>query len=385
MKRKILFILVLCLIMAYNLFSGEELINEWAVLPENNGFIDIPAQKSPYSDKERTIRVYIYYPGGKITSINNLTGLFLALHNWGGTNAIGAPSPSVLSSRYNTVCIAVDYFQSGMRSPPKNGNPYDHGYLQALDALKALYYVYKGLEKKEIEFDKSRIYCTGGSGGGNISQMANKLAPRTFACIADFSGMPGLTDDIAFALPGGSFLNAGYSKNPDSPNYLTKDAQQIRDFGNPPHLDDMKKNGNNSLIFICHGEDDTACLATDKREIVKNMTKAGFKVDAHFISQKDIDGKLIKNSGHSIGDRTQLLLRFADKYFLPGSIEMQRNKVKCDFECKDDKVQYKTNNGYYLISYKKGYPVGKFVPKLGFSPKKRSPITVKNYFEVSWP
>ena len=40
-------------------------------------------------------------------------------------------------------------------------------------------------------------------GGGNITLMVNKLAPRTFAAAIDMSGMARLTDDIAFNLPGG--------------------------------------------------------------------------------------------------------------------------------------------------------------------------------------
>ena len=40
--------------------------------------------------------------------------------------------------------------------------------------------------------------------------------------LVDFSGMASLTDDIAFHLPGGSRLDAGYSQDPKSPNRLTQ-------------------------------------------------------------------------------------------------------------------------------------------------------------------
>ena len=354
MENKIFFILTSWFITACNLFSEEIPVNKWAILPENNASVDIPAQKSQYFPKKRTIKVYIYYPGETINNVNNLTGLFLTLHNWGGTEAKGAPSPFVLSSRYNTICIAVDYLQSGASTD----KPYDFGYMQGLDVLRALYFVSNALKQKGISFAKHRIYCSGGSGGGNVSLMANKLAPRTFACVVDLSGMASLTDDIAFNLPGGSCLKAGYSKNPEHPYYLNKDMKQIRDIGNSTHLSLMKKLENSAKIVVIHGVKDSFCLVSDKKRVVKNMQKAGLDIDAIFIESRDIDDELIKDAGHGIGDRTKLLIKFADKYLS----KINENK-KNDFECKDENIKYKTSNGYYIISYKRGYPVGKFVPK----------------------
>lgn len=329
-------------------------------LPETDGAVDIPAQKSPYYG-ERTIKVYLYYPGNSIKNVNEKTGLFLSLHNWGGTNSRGTPDPLVLSSRYNTVAICVDYLQSGVSMPTKEGHPYDFGYLQALDALRALYYVYNGLSEKGIAFDKSRLYCTGGSGGGNVTLMSNKFAPRTFACIMDLSGMASLSDDIAFNLPGGSKLNACYSNDPSNKNYLRKDDQEIRDTGNKAHLAEMKKLGNHAKIVISHGVDDSSCLASDKKRVFENMLASGLDAEAHFITKENVDGTLIKDSGHAVGNRTDLLIHFANKYFSPSSAEMKKNTGKCDFELRDEKVKYKTANGSFVISYAKGYPEGKFI------------------------
>ena len=98
------------------------------------------------------------------------------------------------------------------------GAPYDHGYLQAMDAIRAVHAVWSQLKAKSVPFDEGRVYAMGGSGGGNVSQMAAKLAPRTFACVVDICGMPGLTDGIAFGTKEyGSSLNAGYSRDPASP------------------------------------------------------------------------------------------------------------------------------------------------------------------------
>ncbi|MDD4181869.1 MAG: DUF2920 family protein, partial [Victivallaceae bacterium] len=361
-----------------NLIFAGTAVDRYPALPARNGSVILPAQKFPYHKGERTIKVYLYYPKGKLSEVNSTTGLFLTLHNWGGKNATGAPSPKILSIRYNTICIAVDYLQSGSRTV----EPYDYGYLQSLDALRALHYVWGALDAKGINFSKRRIYCCGGSGGGNVSQMANKFAPRTFACVVDLSGMASLTDDIAYNLLGGSKLNARYSKDPANLAYLEKQMQEIRDIGNPTHLEVMKKMGNIAKIIVIHGVDDTSCLASDKKRAVENMKAAGLDVEPHFIEKKDVDGKLIANSGHSIGNRTNLLIKYADKYLSEKSEDMKKN-TKADFEFKNEKIKYETSNGDYLISYKNGFPVSEFVPKAGYTPKERGPVipqhTMKSY------
>ena len=354
---------------AGNLIAVEKVIDKCPALPATNGSVILPAQKFPYFKGERTINVYIYYPKKTLSGVNATTGLFLTLHNWGGTKDYGAPAPTILADRYNTICIAVDYLQTGQQT----AEPYDFGYLQSMDALRAMQYVWAALEAKEIAFSKHRIYCCGGSGGGNITQMVNKFAPRTFACIIDLSGMASLTDDMAYYLPGGSIINARYSQDPESPAYLEKHMQEIRDIGNPTHLALQKKMGNRTKIVVIHGVDDKYCLASDKKRVVANMKAAGLDVDAHFIEKKDIDGKLIGNSRHSIGNRTQLLIKFADKYLSEKSKDM-RKITKPDFEFRNDEIKYETSNGHYLISYKNGYPISTFVPNNDYTPKQILPM-----------
>ncbi|MBN4074181.1 DUF2920 family protein, partial [bacterium AH-315-E10] len=291
--------------------------------------------------------------------VTDETGLMLSLHNWGGMGFTGAPDPGVLCKRYNVICIGVDYLQSGEGAPPESGFPYDTGYLQTLDALRGLFYVYHGLQKNHITFDATRLYATGGSGGGNVSLMANKLAPNTFACIVDLSGLASLTDDIAFGSPELTEVRAGYSRELDHPNYLSADAQMIRDPGCPTHIDVMMAAGNTALIVCIHGEDDKSCCVTDKRRVMNALKSAGADVQAHYMSQSDIDGDLIMDSGHGIGDRTHLLQHFADSYLLPDGPDMCRLKEPCNFES-GRAVCFPTEQGEYVIDYSMGYPEAKF-------------------------
>lgn len=328
-------------------------------LPAANGVVDIPAQEWPRQPGPRTIRVYIYYPGDELSNVTAETGLMLSLHNWGGTGAIGAPDPVTLANSFNVVAINVDYVQSGKYNA-ELGLPYDHGYFQALDALRGLYFVWNGLERAGISFAKGRMFATGGSGGGNVSLMADKLAPRTFACIIDICGMPKLSDDVAFNLPGGSRLNAGYSPNPDDPRYLNADAQAIRFTGHPGHAATMKALGNAAKIVIVHGTTDESCLQDDAREMADNLRAAGLDVEPHFITQADLDGEALTSTGHSLGDRTKIVSKFARQYLDPGSTEALVRTTPSDFERGDDEVRYETPNGAYIISYSEGYPEGRF-------------------------
>ena len=332
---------------------------EWPALPPSDGDVMIPAQEWPRSPGPRSVKAYVRYPGGALDNVNAGTGLMLNLHNWGGTDCTGAADPAALVDRYNVVVLSVDYLQSG---PHKEGDdtPYDFGYLQALDALRALYSVFNGLGQLDKPFAKGRIYATGGSGGGNVSLMANKLAPRTFACVIDMCGMAKLSDDIAFYLPGGSKLNARYNRDPESPRYLNADAQALRFPGHPGHVSTMKALGNTAKLIVVHGVSDESCPVEDAREMVRNMQGAGLDVEPYFIADADVDGKVLKTTGHALGDRTAIVHRFADRYLKPDSPEKFHREGTTDFEQRDEKVRYETPNGAYVISYVAGYPIGRF-------------------------
>jgi len=264
---------------------------------------------------------------------------------------------------YNVVAICVDYLQSGPYGDEGRAHaPYDFGYLQALDALRALYFVFNGLDEAGKAFARGRIYATGGSGGGNVTLMANKLAPRTFACAIDMCGMAKLAYDIAFGVPGRTGLNAGYSDDPGKASYLTPDDQALRFVGHPEHARTMKLLGNTCKLIVVHGVDDASCPVEDAREMVANMQATGLDVEPHFVTEVDLDGKALKSTGHALGDRTLIVFRLADEYLLPDSPGRVVRQGFTDFERRDTEVRYATPNGTFVISYESGYPIGRFEP-----------------------
>lgn len=334
---------------------------EWPPLPQEDGDALIPAQEWPRYPGARQVRVYVRYPGGSLDKVTEQTGLFLDLHNWGGTFHSGTADPEALANRYNTVVICVDYLQSGQDW--KETPPYDFGYLQALDAIRALYWVYDGLETHGVPFHKGRVYSTGGSGGGNVTLMVNKLAPRTLACAVDMCGMAKLADDLAFGIPGRTTLDARYSPDPEHPRYLNADIQALRFAGHPRHAARMKSLGNTCCLIVVHGVEDASCPVEDAREMVANLQAADLHVEAHWITKEDVDGEVFKTAGHALGDRTKIVFEAADKYLLPGGSHAAVREGKTDFEHADEAVRYETPGGVYVISYKNGWPLGRFERK----------------------
>lgn len=354
MKKSIVFLCMFCL-------GPWDADSQAAELPARDGTVSIETQEWPFQPGPRSVKVYIYYPGKKLENVNAETGLMLNLHNWGGTNTSGAGNPAVLTKELNVIAISVDYLQSGSWKD-QSGAPYDFGYLQAIDALRALSYVYHALIEKKIPFNSRRIYSTGGSGGGNVTLMCNKFAPHTFTCVIDICGMPRLSDDIAFQLPGGSSLNARYSQDKSAKNYLSPGAQEIRFIGNPEHLKLMKDRGHAAKIMIIHGTGDRTCPYTDARQMYEYMKAAELDVEAKFVTPADIDKVVFKSTGHSLGDRTKMIVKYGGDFIIPGRENFRLRKSSTDFELKQD-VIYPTSDGRYIISYTEGVPSVRFEAK----------------------
>ena len=339
--------------------------SEWPELPANNAAVELPAQEWPLKPGPRTFRILIHYPGGERARITAETGLMLTLHNWGGTDCIGTAQPAQLADRLNVVTICVNYLQSGRQASVDDPEPYDFGHLQALDALRALWYVQHQLQQSQQPFDSRRVFATGGSGGGNVTLMCNKLAPRTFTGIIDMCGMTRLNDDIAFHLPGGSSLNARWSRDPAHPYYLSPDEQELRDTTSPAHLAVARQLGNRCRHVIVHGRADDTCPFADAELLVQNLQQAELDVVPRFIGPGDLDGKVFTSAGHPLGNRTEIVFQVAGDWLAPAGAASLRRTGPSDFEAKDEAVVYPTTNGRFVISYREGYPVSRFEPATG--------------------
>jgi len=323
--------------------SGGETVNR--ILPQEQEF---DGQERPLQSGHRPVKMFVREPAA---GINPNTGLMLVLHNWGGVYN----SPEYIkwcgtfADRFNVIALSVNYLQSG--KDWRSSGPYDHGYLQAMDAIRALYAVWKQLKDGGTAFNEHRVYAMGGSGGGNVVQMALKLAPHTFACGVDICGMPGLIDAIAFGTgEWGTALNAGYSRDPESPAYLSPDMQEIRDFGHLGHCRLLKAANPGLKIVIVHGTEDASCPVGPKIRQFANMIEAGLQADGHFLTAADVDGVVITTTGHPVGDREKVVIRYADEYMKEQGRLAKGTSGPSDFT-RGGAFVYPTSGGRFIIDF----------------------------------
>lgn len=108
----------------------------WPTLPATDGPVEVPAQEWPLRPGARSVRVLVHFPGGKLANVGKETGILLTLHNWGGVDCVGTANPRELADKLNVIALCVNYLQSGPKDSIEGPEPYDFGYLQALDALR---------------------------------------------------------------------------------------------------------------------------------------------------------------------------------------------------------------------------------------------------------
>ncbi len=317
------------------------------VLPE---LAAIRGHKAPGHPEPRQVEVYICCPQG---GINENTGIMLVSHNWGGTWQTCAPWCGVIADKFNLITLDVNYWQSGWK---RGDAPYDFGVIQSMDCLLALREVRQHLTKRGIPFNRRRTYASGASGGGNVSQMLNKLAPRSFGCVIDLCG-PVLTWDVAL---GRGALDAGYSADPAAANYLTPAMMEIRDFGNPAHLAIQYRYNPEAQVVIVHALGDEACPCADKAGVFANMLRAGFKPAAFFVTPVMADGIIVTGCDHQIGDRAYVISQFGKPYISEHGEFVRQLTAPDDFE-RGETVVYPVTGGEYRIDYSAGAPELSFV------------------------
>ena len=323
---------------------------------------EFAAQAWPFEPGDRLAKMWLELPPDGITPN---TGLMLVLHNWGGVYNADRYVDwcRTFAARYNVCAVSVNYLQSGdpgLRAHDAPLPPYDCGFLQAMDCIGALYHVRRQLGERGLPFNEHRVYAMGGSGGGNVTQMVMKLAPHTFACGVDICGMPGLTDGLAYGTGEyGSDLGAGYSRDPNSPAALTTDMQEIRDFGHLEHCRLLHEANPDLKIVIVHGVDDQSCPVVPKIGQAQRMIQAGLHVDAHFLTPFDVDGEAVTCTGHSVGKRDKVVMKYADVYLLENGVLAKATSGPSDFS-RGGKFEYPTTNGKYVVDFSR-YPRVEFV------------------------
>ncbi|MDA0746420.1 MAG: DUF2920 family protein [bacterium] len=122
------------------------------------------------------------------------TGLMHFAHGWGGNRYQYREMQREFSDRYNLVCVATEYRQSGYDFDAVTGKgaylPYDASHFQVIDCLNAVRHVlrlYPGINRE-------RVIDFGGSQGGHVAMLMSIFSPCTFALVIGACGISHLDE-----------------------------------------------------------------------------------------------------------------------------------------------------------------------------------------------
>ena len=146
---------------------------------------EITFQSTNTQSYSKKIFVYAVRP----SVMNARTGLMHFAHGWGGNRYQYREMQQEFADRYNLVCIAAEFRQSGYYFDPVTGTgadlPYDASHYQVLDCLNAV----REMLSIYPAVNKQRLIAFGGSQGGHIAMLMSIFAPQTFAFVVSACGV----------------------------------------------------------------------------------------------------------------------------------------------------------------------------------------------------
>lgn len=254
-------------------------------------------------------------------------------------------------------------------SAPLPDEPFDFGFIQAVDCLAALKNFFDLASSMKIPLNPRRSFLYGVSMGGFIAQMCNKLAPSTFSVLGDIAGFVNIsreriTNGLCMVNFGKVRFNVNYgnyySADENSPAFYDEGMFEIRNLLNADHLALMNRIGADQNIVMLHGIDDHVVPVTQKSLLFHNMLQAGHHCEFFLFYNEHVDGCLITETGHTIGDRPRLFEKYVGHYIDESSPHSKFTSYPNDFVQKNTLV-YPVSNGKYVMDYGGDFPVICFV------------------------
>ncbi|WP_412175429.1 DUF2920 family protein [Campylobacter sp. IFREMER_LSEM_CL2256] len=226
---------------------------------------------------------------------------------------------------------------------PPNNEYQNYGIMAAIDHINAL----KNLCKKFPDFEKLPKIYGGVSYGGYLSLLLTKIAPWYVDGVIDNSGEAMLvlnyiigrsfdTPEVIYDsknLKIGCFLKTYWNANRESQYCFKDENYEIRTLLNQTHLILQAQKNKNIIYISYHNFNDKMASYEFKSQYIKILELLGYDVNFNLISEKDIDGKFIKNSSHGSGINTKSL--FSKE--LPKMLEKLKDKT---IDIKEDSISY---------------------------------------------
>ncbi|MFC1454452.1 alpha/beta hydrolase family protein [Verrucomicrobiota bacterium] len=241
---------------------------------------EITFQSANTQNYSKKIFVYAVRP----SVVNARTGLMHFAHGWGDNRYQYREMQQEFADRYNLVCIATEFRQSGYYFDSVTGAgadlPYDASHYQVLDCLNS---VRKILSVYPV-INKQRLIAFGGSQGGHIAMLMSIFAPQSFAFVVSACGVSHADENI-IAWTGRDF----------SPDELAvRDVVRMADRVKCP-------------VALMHGTADKTVSDNHTRLLEKALKEHG----------KTVRVKYIEGGSHCLGpvtDRKTVTVELADDW-----------------------------------------------------------------------
>jgi dienelactone hydrolase len=225
------------------------------------------------------------------------TGLMHVAHGWGGNRYQYRDMQREFADRYDLVCVATEYRQSGYDFDATTGSgayrPYDASHYQVFDCLNTVRValdLYPGL-------DRRRIIAFGGSQGAHITMLMTVFAPDTFALAVAACGI-GRMDPDRVAWTG---------------RHMSEDELAVRD---AVAMADRVK----CPVVLMHGTADETVPDVHTRNLEAALRRCGVEVIA----------KYYEGGGHSLAPATNR--RDATVELADGLLREARRDGPTDFD-----------------------------------------------------
>ena len=278
--------------------------------------VQINGQPTWYSDQVRRFKMYFAEPENQV---NRDTGILLLIAGYGGNanSHVYQKMRRKFADMYNFVTLQCDYlgwqfmqddqhlaiteqmlrkelspreFRSLEKENAQEFN--EMGMNQAMDHLMALHILQDILKENGLDYCRDRVYIYGQSHGAYLAYLCNRLAPDLFCGIIDNSAylFPYyLEHDRQVTKIGEIFsLQKIY-------HYMMADQEIDREGYDLEYL--YRGFDNHARIICYHGIDDEMIPLEEKSSFLDRVNGALL----HTISNREVDGKTFKSTGHSLG------------------------------------------------------------------------------------
>ena len=194
---------------------------------------------------------------------------------------------------------------------PTKNEYQNFGVMQGLDIINAIYFVRKNYAKFKLK-NPPKTLLFGSSHGGYLALLCAKFAPWLIDCVVESSAYTktcvayvGFIKEIDYENIGDITINMKHFKihaftkslwttNKESRFYFSPSCAQIRALSKE-HLRLLASYKKPHFISYHSIKDEFIAPAYLKEEFHQHLQEFGFESKLHMISQKDVDGKFIKN------------------------------------------------------------------------------------------